>query len=208
MDANEFWRRIKALLKEQGKTVDWLSERLGIAPQTLRNRMSAGKWATMEELYEIANALDIAVEDLVREKPIEAGREDDAFVVPVLDQALSAGHGEFLPEKDEAKEYMAVPLAMQKYGKNVRALRVHGDSMQPTLMDGDTVLIDGNGWDGSEGVYAIQYEGSGFIKRIQMLGGMVRIISDNPRYPVMEVPADSGNVRILGKARYSVKKAD
>lgn len=57
--------RIKAVLAEAGKTNNWLAETLG------KNRTTVSKWCTnqmqptVETLYEIAEALDIDVRELL-----------------------------------------------------------------------------------------------------------------------------------------------
>ena len=57
--------RIKAVLAEQGKTNNWLSEELA------KNRTTVSKWCTnqmqptMETLFEIAEVLDIDVRELL-----------------------------------------------------------------------------------------------------------------------------------------------
>lgn len=57
--------RIKAVLAEQGKTNNWLAEKLG------KNRTTVSKWCTnqmqptMETLFEIAEVLNVEVRDLL-----------------------------------------------------------------------------------------------------------------------------------------------
>ncbi len=57
--------RIKAVLAEKGKTNNWLAEKLD------RNIHTVSKWCTnkmqptMESLYEIAEALDVDVRELL-----------------------------------------------------------------------------------------------------------------------------------------------
>lgn len=57
--------RIKAVLAERGKTNNWLAETLG------KNRTTVSKWCTnqmqptVETLYEIADALDVDVRELL-----------------------------------------------------------------------------------------------------------------------------------------------
>jgi phage repressor protein C with HTH and peptisase S24 domain len=65
----------------------------------------------------------------------------------------------------------------------VKGIQVDGDSMEPTLKDGDYVLIDENIKFGVNGIYAIQYGGQILIKRLQFkMDGTVLIISDNQKY--------------------------
>jgi putative transcriptional regulator len=57
--------RIKAVLAEKGRTNNWLAETLG------KNRTTVSKWCTnqmqptVETLYEIAEALDVDVRELL-----------------------------------------------------------------------------------------------------------------------------------------------
>lgn len=57
--------RIKAVLAEQGKTNNWLAEALS------KNRTTVSKWCTnqmqptIETLFEIAEALDVDVRELL-----------------------------------------------------------------------------------------------------------------------------------------------
>lgn len=57
--------RIKAVLAEKGKTNNWLAEALSV------NRTTVSKWCTntmqptVESLYEIAEALDVDVRELL-----------------------------------------------------------------------------------------------------------------------------------------------
>lgn len=57
--------RIKAVLAEQGKTNNWLAEALG------KNRTTVSKWCTnqmqptIETLFEVAEALDVDVRELL-----------------------------------------------------------------------------------------------------------------------------------------------
>jgi phage repressor protein C with HTH and peptisase S24 domain len=135
-------------------------------------------------------------------KPIKIYKASDlpegAFIVPLLDQKLSAGPGAYLPENDEVKALIRVPGYLARYGENVAALPVDGDSMEPTLHRGDMVVCDSCGWSG-EGIYAVRMGGSGFVKRLTKAPGKVVIISDNPKYPVREESEGSEDFAIIGR---------
>lgn len=79
--------------------------------------------------------------------------------------------------------------------------RVKGDSMEPTLMSGDIVLIDHsrNYVDPHGGIYAIAFENEIMVKRVQILfpANQLRVISDNPKYQPADV--DPSTVNINGK---------
>jgi phage repressor protein C with HTH and peptisase S24 domain len=130
-----------------------------------------------------------------------------AFVVPLLDQRLSAGKGSFLPEKDEVRALIHVPAYLSHYGDKIAALTVDGDSMYPTLHRGDMVVCDSYGWSG-EGIYALRMGGSGYVKRLTKKPGKIVIISDNPKYPFQEEPEESEDIEIIGRVHCAITKIE
>ena len=77
------------------------------------------------------------------------------------------------------KSFFRTPINTSK----VKGIQVDGDSMEPTLKDGDYVLIDENINFGTNGIYAIQYGGQILIKRLQFkMDGTILILSDNDKY--------------------------
>jgi phage repressor protein C with HTH and peptisase S24 domain/DNA-binding XRE family transcriptional regulator len=134
-------------------------------------------------------------------------KNSKAFVIPLLDQKLSAGQGQELPNDDEATALIPIPNHLAKYGKNLAALTVEGDSMYPTLDRGDMVVCDSCGWSG-EGVYAMRMGGDGFVKRLTKAPGKLIIISDNPKYPVREEPEESQDFEIIGRVHLAIKNME
>jgi SOS-response transcriptional repressor LexA len=132
---------------------------------------------------------------------------DKTFVVPFLNQKLSAGEGQDLPPKDEATALIPIPSHLAKYGKNLAALTVEGDSMYPTLDRGDMVVCDSCGWSG-EGIYALRMGGDGFVKRLTKAPGKLVIISDNPKYPPREEPEESQDYEIIGRVHCAIKNME
>lgn len=79
------------------------------------------------------------------------------------------------------KSFFRTPINTNK----VKGIQVDGDSMEPTLRDGDYVLIDENTTFGVNGIYAIQLGGQILIKRLQFkMDGTILIISDNTKYEI------------------------
>jgi phage repressor protein C with HTH and peptisase S24 domain len=130
-----------------------------------------------------------------------------SVVVPLLDQRLSAGPGAALPEADETKALIPVPAYLSRYGKDLAALTVEGDSMEPSLHRGDMVVCDSQGWSG-EGIYAVRMGGSGFVKRLTKAPGKVVIISDNPKYPLREEPDGSEDFQVIGRVHCAITKVE
>ncbi len=82
-----------------------------------------------------------------------------------------------------------------------------GDSMQPTLLDSDMIVIDTlqnqlNKWDR---IWAMSLHGAGAVKRLGPADkGMVEVISDNPGIPNRTVKLE--DVRIIGRVVWSGRR--
>lgn len=133
--------------------------------------------------------------------------EGEFVMVPKLDVKLSAGNGH---EQLEINLTRSTPLAFRaswvrekrlKPGK-LAAMTATGDSMQPGIFDGDSLVVDTSQTEVQDGkVYALWYDGGERVKRLYRLpGGGLRIKSDNPDHPPIEVqPEKLEHVRILGR---------
>jgi phage repressor protein C with HTH and peptisase S24 domain len=70
---------------------------------------------------------------------------------------------------------------------NLSIVRVEGDSMSPTLNDGDDILVDlGDGADRlRDGIYVLRVDDALVVKRLALspMGRRVTVQSDNPAYP-------------------------
>ena len=58
--------RIKAVLADKQKTSKWLAEQLGKSETTVSRWASNKIQPSLEQLFEIANVLDIDVKDLIK----------------------------------------------------------------------------------------------------------------------------------------------
>lgn len=91
----------------------------------------------------------------------------------------------------------------------LRIMKVEGDSMQPTLFDGDTILVDmTRKAPNPPGIFVLD-DGMGLVaKRLQHVPNSdppaVRVISDNKHYPEYERTADE--VHIIGRIRWFARE--
>jgi len=125
------------------------------------------------------------------------------FILIAKAKATLGAGGGVIPEEGNREEAYAFRREwLKKIGCTVNRVilvDVEGDSMAPTLFDGDTVLIDLNRADLREGrIYAIAVGDVVQIKRLQRLAGdRIRVISDNSAYHSYEVSAH--DIRIIGQ---------
>jgi len=121
----------------------------------------------------------------------------------LLDVSASAGGGGY-NENEELSE-LEIPLEFVSYLggenelKNIEALKVTGDSMEPTFSYDDTIFVNREKKDIQRGgVFVLRTEGGVFIKRVVMrIDGKVDIISDNDIYPIQTV--STNEIEIIGK---------
>jgi phage repressor protein C with HTH and peptisase S24 domain len=130
------------------------------------------------------------------------------YRVPVIDVSLAAGTGGHV-DHEEVIGYRAVPME-GLLDANVepcmaRIVRVKGDSMDDTFIDGDTILVNSASKRLiSDKIFAFELEGYLRVKRfMKMIDGTWRVVSDNPDkdlYPDETIsPLNVDQLRIIGE---------
>lgn len=129
-------------------------------------------------------------------------KDEETIPIPLIRQKLSAGPGQLWGDDCFTNDVIAIPTRMVKrfQGYKLGAAEVRGDSMDPSLQNGDTVffaekMISGNG------IYALSIDEEVYVKRLEFdpFEGTIRVISDNSKYDPKLLPADTDRIRILGK---------
>jgi phage repressor protein C with HTH and peptisase S24 domain len=204
-----FWSRFEEALSENKITASELSRNIGIASSVIYAWKMRDSIPRADVAVKVAEQLNTTVEYLINGTNPEFinQKRKNSFLVPILNQELSAGKGEILPEDDFVKGLIELPSFLREYGQNIAGLYVHGDSMEPTLKNGDLVICNSLGWDNEEGLYAIRFNGNGYVKRIQVGAGKIIICSDNPKYKPIEESVESDNFEIIGKVLLILKKS-
>jgi len=145
--------------------------------------------------------------------PIQSFRDGASIppgmvLIPRLDIAAAAGAGVYV-ETEQTLEFIALPeLWLRKRGISpwaARVLSIKGDSMEPTIRDGDIVIVD-TSFDQvlDNAIYVLTVSNRLLVKRIHVLiSGAMRLISDNPIYPQEDVPADGSEyLRVAGRVMW------
>lgn len=80
---------------------------------------------------------------------------------------------------------------------------IRDDSMTPTLLKGDEVLLDLTSTTYEEGIYLTKVNGKFICKRAQIQLGHVRLTSDNEHCEAIEIRPDTdGGVTVVGRLVY------
>lgn len=140
---------------------------------------------------------------------------DDNFVmVPRYDLAASAGAGYVVQSNEQIVDYLAFKAEWVRNSlgipqKDLALISVKGDSMQPTLSDGDLVLIDTSRKVVEDsGVYVIRLAEVLVVKRVQRhLDGSLTVTSDNPKYQPEHVSArHDTTVLVVGRVVWTGRR--
>jgi phage repressor protein C with HTH and peptisase S24 domain len=81
--------------------------------------------------------------------------------------------------------------------------------MEPTLFDGDVVLVDRNDAMPKDGVYVLRIEDNLFVKRLSRLpNNKIEVISDNPSYSKYEIDLKKPptNFQVIGRVLMKCQK--
>lgn len=130
----------------------------------------------------------------------------DLVYAPLFDVEASAGGGAPVLNENITenfafnKQWLSSELRVSS--DNIAFVTVSGDSMEPTLDDGDLILVDMSQQQvRHEGIFLLQTADGLFTKRIkQARNGALQVISDNPQYPSWLIsPAQDEQNRVIGK---------
>ena len=120
-----------------------------------------------------------------------------------LDVAASAGPGGLVDEDRLLGGELFDPRLLASLGVREgqsAVLRAQGDSMTPTIQDGDRMLIDerDRAPGARGGIYVLRLDGALMVKRVAKTGDGIAVTSDNPDFPAIVLPAPDA-VDVLGR---------
>jgi phage repressor protein C with HTH and peptisase S24 domain len=218
------------VIKEQEKyngSLNAVSKATGISHATLRG-IRSGNLTLKEETvnllskyigkpkdalikqFGIQDVSSVMAKKSSNEKAVETF--ENITWIPVYDIMASAGNG-----------IMNYPVLCQtgfngdeiaaKFGNNHRleGIKVRGDSMQPTVDDGDIVYINRDDTTPKNGIFVIRIGDEVLIKRLSKLPNKsIRVSSDNEVYPPFEIDLNGENLdfEIIGKVWKKMQDVD
>lgn len=170
-----------------------LSKLLGISTSAMsgyRKRQSL----PMEQCIKIAEHTGVSLDWLILGKGTPQAQpsnlvqdydDQDAVWVPLYDVYASAGSGLDIwgEEIEQYIPFSRIWLNQQNlHSKDLVCIKVRGDSMEPTLNNGDVILVNTKRQIG-DGVFVVRIGSLLRVKRLQtLLDGSLKISSDNPIY--------------------------
>lgn len=183
---------LQRLIEERGEDYAGLSRMIGRNPAYVQQYIKRGSPRRLAERDRRLLARYFGVEETVLGAPETAAPAEAGLVrVPQLDVGASAGAGAFGGEERAASHIAFDPAWLRRVARGnpdlLSIIRVAGDSMAPTLADGDEILVDRG--DAAtrlrDGIYVLRIDDALVVKRVALnpAARSVSIRSDNPAYP-------------------------
>lgn len=215
-----FSERLRQAMDRAGYTQGGLAKAVGMAQSSVNKLLKEAD--SSRKTVQIAQVLGVRPEWLSSgegamsedgQKPLAVsknrGDNEDFYRVDVLDITVSAGPGAYMIsdfiEVLHAIEFTtehARSLFGNRPESEVKVMTVDGDSMSPTLNSGDRLFFDvAMRHFRTDGVYAFVYGRTFHVKRLQMQGDRLAVLSDNPTYEKWYIAEDNQDqFYVMGKA--------
>lgn len=194
---------LAALAAERGESLAALSRLLGRNAAYLQQYLERGspRMLREEDREKLARYFGVP------EARLGGPAVPHTVAIPRLDLAASAGPGA-LVELESAAPLRLDSEFVRRLGTRPDALSmiaVRGDSMAPTLEDGDSILVDTGSREGGEGVQVVRHEGVLLVKRLRKTTDGTALVSDNPAYqPIPVRPGD--RLEIVGRVVWLARR--
>ena len=200
--------RLLELVSEHGASLSGLSELIGRNQTYLQQFIRKGSPRKLEEtdrrtlarFFGVAESELGAPEDFSSAAPEKRNRSEWVDV-PRLALGASAGPGALAGEEAAIGAFRFGARWMREQGlvpAMLSSIVVAGDSMEPTLRDGDEILVDRSPRAWRDGIHVVRAGDALLVKRLDTgRPGTLALVSDNPAYRVIELPPE--DVQVIGR---------
>jgi len=203
---------LQRLIAERGEDYAGLSRLLGRNPAYIQQYIKRGSPKRLAEADRRLLARYFGVEEALL-GGLEAAPRRALLPVPRLEVDASAGAGAFDGDERAQAHIAFDPAWLRRIARGapdlLSIIRVTGDSMAPTLADGDDILVDRG--DGAarvrDGIYVLRIDDSLVVKRLAVnpAARTLSVRSDNPAYPGWP-DCEPGAVDIVGRVVWTGRR--
>jgi len=215
---SDFSKRIKEVRKYHNYTQEEFAHLIGANNKQTVSDLENGKQKTLKDeqvqiiidKFKVNKTWLLLGEGSMFEKGPDIQAENQSLTIssqmikaPIMSVKASAGRGNEHYEVVTTGELLIDRMLFKILPnlKNIRAIEVEGDSMYPTLKEGDYVVIEENNHFSGDGIYVLQWDSVLLVKRLQAGAKKIDIISDNQSYAVntFNPTDDQRSFHIVGK---------
>lgn len=210
--------RIRKIRQELGLTILELSKKINVSDRTISNYERGERKPSVDYLtllYEHLNANpvwlisgkgEMFADKTASNMPAKFSIEDFLFI-PKLVLKPSAGNGTIV-DLEDVEDYIA--FQKEWFNRHIHApknslavMTANGDSMEPTIRNGDMLLVDTSQSQArTDNIYIIRIDDCLVVKRVQCIPGQkIQVISDNKNYDTytLDLSDESQSISIVGK---------
>lgn len=205
---------LERLVVERREDYAGLSRLLGKNPAYIQQFIKRGVPRRLAEDDRAKLARYFGVDESVLGGPArEPQAAKDLIAIPRFDIRASAGPGAFT-EGETPVAHLGFDQRFLKQlcgagPADLSIIRVRGDSMFPTLADGDDIMVDrsARGVRVQDGIYVLRRDDTLTVKRIAVHPGskLLTISSDNNAYPTWP-DCDPQDVDVIGRVVWAGRK--
>ena len=193
----DFVKAVKKIMSDNDLNQTQFAKSLGLNQTTvsawLKNK-NKPQHSAREKILEVYGV------DIFSQAPTLDLESDCVYIKFYEDIRVSAGCG--IDNHCEGYELLKIDRKLLNPKVNPEkhhAVRVSGDSMEPTFKDGDVIFVEPyNGDFANNRVYIIKRQDDVFIKRLKRNADTYEVISDNPDYLPYTISAHE--FQIIGRA--------
>lgn len=203
--------QLRQLIKNNGDDYKGLSALIGRNPSYIQQYIERRTPKFLAEKDRHILARYYGVNQQVLGGPSASHNDSDGLkLISKLSIGVSAGAGNLDQMESLAGKIAFDPKWLRQFpydAKNLSIVSVEGDSMLPTLSNGDDIMVArNNGGRRKDGIYVIRMDDSLMVKRILFgPGGQIDIISDNPNYSDWR-NIKASDVTIIGHVIWTSRK--
>lgn len=202
MEASDPRMALDRLVEASGESYAALSRMLHRNPAYLQQYVKRGTPRLLAERDRKLLAGYFRVDEAVLGGP-ETPAIPSVAQVRRLDVAASAGPGGLAEDDRLLGGELFDPRLLASLGvreEESAVLRAQGDSMSPTIEDGDRMLIDERDRKvvAKGGIFVVRMDGALMVKRLARAGELIAITSDNMDFPPIPSRAPD-EVEVLGR---------
>jgi len=199
--------QLEALIRERGDDYVGLSRLLGRNPAYIQQYIKRGTPRRLAEEDRRLLARYFGVDETLLGGRPGMAADSDLVSVPRLDVQASAGAGAAESLEKRLGRIGFDGAWLRRFGLGgggpgrLSVIQVDGDSMSPTLSDGDEILVDREDGAGRlrDGIYVLRIEEAVVVKRLALgPGGRLSVRSDNDAYPGWP-DLEPGAVDVVGR---------
>lgn len=208
------WDWLKTLLEERGISQSEFAKKIRWQQTRVSELLSDKRDFPYRKIEDVAKYLNLNSNELAayncnkrKNIPSECSSSSSTITLDMLDATACCGTGiDNFKENIIGSWHMPLTefrqISLSSSPENVKLLKVKGDSMVPTLKDGDWVLVDTSRISpDSDGMFLLYLSTGLAVKRIQgTTTNDVIVKSDNPKYDSFN--KNLSEIRILGKIIY------